>query len=82
MIGYFCLLVSNQVSTLDGVLEVRNEHFWTVGFGRLVSDRGRRRNSGLTYPVNRGVGSLALESVKPNKENVSWAEPECSSADS
>nr|XP_019933669.1 PREDICTED: zinc transporter 6-like [Paralichthys olivaceus] len=25
-----------EVSTLDGVLEVRNEHFWTVGFGSLV----------------------------------------------
>lgn len=30
-----CLLAS-QVSTLDGVLEVRNEHFWTIGFGSLV----------------------------------------------
>lgn len=30
-----------QVSTLDGVLEVRNEHFWTVGFGSLVCDRVR-----------------------------------------
>lgn len=26
----------DQVSTLEGVLEVRNEHFWTVGFGSLV----------------------------------------------
>ncbi|KAG9334202.1 hypothetical protein JZ751_008500 [Albula glossodonta] len=25
-----------QVSTLDGVLEVRNEHFWTLGFGSLA----------------------------------------------
>ncbi|KAB1267137.1 Zinc transporter 6 [Camelus dromedarius] len=25
-----------EVSTLDGVLEVRNEHFWTLGFGSLV----------------------------------------------
>ncbi|XP_078261222.1 zinc transporter 6 [Rhinoraja longicauda] len=25
-----------EVSTLDGVLEVRNEHFWTLGFGTLV----------------------------------------------
>ncbi|KAJ8285138.1 hypothetical protein COCON_G00039880 [Conger conger] len=24
-----------EVSTLDGVLEVRNEHFWTIGFGSL-----------------------------------------------
>lgn len=24
------------MSTLDGVLEVRNEHFWTLGFGTLV----------------------------------------------
>lgn len=29
------------MSTLDGVLEVRNEHFWTVGFGSLVCDRVR-----------------------------------------
>lgn len=33
---HFPPFVSNQVSTLDGVLEVRNEHFWTVGFGSLV----------------------------------------------
>ena len=26
-----------QASTLDGVLEFRNEHFWTVSFGRMVS---------------------------------------------
>ncbi|KAE8601462.1 hypothetical protein XENTR_v10013677 [Xenopus tropicalis] len=25
-----------EVSTLDGVLEVRNEHFWTLGFGTMV----------------------------------------------
>ncbi|KAJ8387302.1 hypothetical protein AAFF_G00157980 [Aldrovandia affinis] len=25
-----------EVSTLDGVLEVRNEHFWTIGFGSLA----------------------------------------------
>uniref|UniRef100_A0A3B3QEI8 Solute carrier family 30 member 6 n=1 Tax=Paramormyrops kingsleyae TaxID=1676925 RepID=A0A3B3QEI8_9TELE len=28
--------VLREVSTLDGVLEVRNEHFWTVGFGSLA----------------------------------------------
>jgi zinc transporter 6 len=30
------------VSTLEGVLEVRNEHFWTVGFGSLVRIPGYR----------------------------------------
>ncbi|XP_063048291.1 zinc transporter 6 [Engraulis encrasicolus] len=25
-----------EVSTLDGVLEVRNEHFWSIGFGSLA----------------------------------------------
>lgn len=25
-----------EASTLDGVLELRNEHFWTIGFGSLV----------------------------------------------
>ncbi|XP_055758644.1 zinc transporter 6-like isoform X2 [Salvelinus fontinalis] len=29
-----------EVSTLEGVLEVRNEHFWTVGFGSLVRHHG------------------------------------------
>ncbi|KAK2865692.1 hypothetical protein Q7C36_001748 [Tachysurus vachellii] len=28
--------VLREVSTLDGVLEVRNEHFWTIGFGSLA----------------------------------------------
>jgi zinc transporter 6 len=26
-----------EASTLDGVLEFRNEHFWTVSFGTVVS---------------------------------------------
>ncbi len=25
-----------EASTLEGVLELRNEHFWTIGFGSLV----------------------------------------------
>lgn len=25
-----------EASTLEGVLELRNEHFWTIGFGVLV----------------------------------------------
>lgn len=25
-----------EAATLEGVLELRNEHFWTVGFGTLV----------------------------------------------
>jgi Co/Zn/Cd efflux system component len=25
-----------EASTLDGVLEFRNEHFWTVSFGKVV----------------------------------------------
>jgi len=26
-----------QASTLDGVLELKNEHFWTIAFGSYVS---------------------------------------------
>ena len=29
-------LYSSQASTLDGVLEFRNEHFWTLSFGRIA----------------------------------------------
>ncbi|KAG9332870.1 hypothetical protein JZ751_014474 [Albula glossodonta] len=35
VIGQLDKLV-REVSTLDGVLEVRNEHFWTMGFGSLA----------------------------------------------
>uniref|UniRef100_A0A8C2EFR3 Cation efflux protein transmembrane domain-containing protein n=1 Tax=Cyprinus carpio TaxID=7962 RepID=A0A8C2EFR3_CYPCA len=35
--SHVCLVLDVfQVSTLDGVLEVRNEHFWTIGFGSLA----------------------------------------------
>uniref|UniRef100_A0A673GPW0 Cation efflux protein transmembrane domain-containing protein n=1 Tax=Sinocyclocheilus rhinocerous TaxID=307959 RepID=A0A673GPW0_9TELE len=35
--SHSCLVLDVfQVSTLDGVLEVRNEHFWTIGFGSLA----------------------------------------------
>jgi len=26
-----------EACTLDGVLEFRNEHFWTLGFGKMVT---------------------------------------------
>ena len=29
--------VLREASTLDGVLEFRHEHFWTLSFGTLVS---------------------------------------------
>ena len=29
--------VLREASTLDGVLEFRNEHFWTLSFGTLVN---------------------------------------------
>ena len=28
-----------QASTLDGVLELKKEHFWTIAFGHYVSDK-------------------------------------------
>ncbi len=39
----FCCCL--QASTLDGVLEVKNEHFWTIAFGSYVSEL---RQSGLS----------------------------------
>ena len=31
-----------EVSTLDGVLELKNEHFWTIAFGSYVCDLSSR----------------------------------------
>ncbi|XP_064133309.1 zinc transporter 6 isoform X5 [Loxodonta africana] len=54
-----------EVSTLDGVLEVRNEHFWTLGFGSLdhqkqfaVSWRGQHYT--FTYLPQGHINSPAL----------------------
>uniref|UniRef100_A0A8C9IEE2 Zinc transporter 6 n=1 Tax=Piliocolobus tephrosceles TaxID=591936 RepID=A0A8C9IEE2_9PRIM len=44
-----------QVSTLDGVLEVRNEHFWTLGFGSFagpVHVRIRRDANEQMFPAH------------------------------
>ncbi|XP_048951297.1 zinc transporter 6 isoform X4 [Canis lupus dingo] len=60
-----------EVSTLDGVLEVRNEHFWTLGFGTLRQrerersrDTGRRRSrlhaKSLTWDSIQGLQDHAL----------------------
>ncbi|KAJ8361349.1 hypothetical protein SKAU_G00178740 [Synaphobranchus kaupii] len=47
-----------QVSTLDGVLEVRNERFWTVGFGSLAgSVHVRIRRDGSEQMVLAHVSS-------------------------
>ena len=31
------LILWSQVATLDGVLEIRKEHFWMLSFGTMVS---------------------------------------------
>ena len=35
-----------EASTLDGVLEFRNEHFWTLGFGTMVSEESNEWHCG------------------------------------
>ncbi|KAM6956250.1 zinc transporter 6 [Aplochiton taeniatus] len=68
-----------EVSTLDGVLEVRNEHFWTVGFGSLAGSahvRIRRDASEqmvLAHVTNRLLPLVATLSVQIFKDD--WSRP-------
>ncbi|XP_058282090.1 zinc transporter 6 isoform X4 [Hylobates moloch] len=52
-----------EVSTLDGVLEVRNEHFWTLGFGSLVL---------LISAVQSQEGNLELNAKRRYKCQHEW----------
>ncbi|XP_069811003.1 zinc transporter 6 isoform X1 [Dendropsophus ebraccatus] len=72
-----------EVSTLDGVLEVRNEHFWTLGFGTMAGSvhvRIRRdANEQLvlahvTNRLNTLVSSLTVQIFKDD-----WTRPVLSS---
>ncbi|XP_067277605.1 zinc transporter 6 isoform X2 [Pseudorasbora parva] len=72
-----------EVSTLDGVLEVRNEHFWTVGFGSLAGSvhvRIRRDAdeqmvlAHVTHRLNALVSTLTVQIFKDD-----WVRPSLSS---
>ncbi|CAB1312787.1 unnamed protein product, partial [Coregonus sp. 'balchen'] len=68
-----------QVSTLDGVLEVRNEHFWTVGFGSLAGSvhvrirRDANEQMVLAHVTNRLFPLVSTLTVQIFKDD--WIRP-------
>ncbi|XP_030053970.1 zinc transporter 6 [Microcaecilia unicolor] len=68
-----------EVSTLDGVLEVRNEHFWMLGFGTLAGSvhvRIRRDASEqmvLAHVTNRLCTLVSTLTVQIFKDD--WLKP-------
>ncbi|XP_043929508.1 zinc transporter 6-like [Protopterus annectens] len=68
-----------EVSTLDGVLEVRNEHFWSLGFGSLAGSvhvRIRRDASEqmvLAHVTNRLSTLVSTLTVQIFKDD--WIRP-------
>ncbi|KAM4590713.1 zinc transporter 6 [Odontesthes bonariensis] len=68
-----------EVSTLDGVLEVRNEHFWTVGFGSLAGSahvrirRDANEQLVLAHVTNRLLPLVSTLTVQIFKDD--WSRP-------
>ncbi|KAM8851992.1 zinc transporter 6 isoform 2-T2 [Synchiropus picturatus] len=68
-----------EVSTLDGVLEVRNEHFWTVGFGSLAGSahvrirRDANEQLVLAHVTNRLLPLVSVLTVQIFKDD--WTRP-------
>ncbi|XP_071457567.1 zinc transporter 6 isoform X2 [Marmota flaviventris] len=68
-----------QVSTLDGVLEVRNEHFWTLGFGSLAGSvhvrirRDANEQMVLAHVTNRLYTLVSTLTVQIFKDD--WIRP-------
>ncbi|XP_068183142.1 zinc transporter 6 [Antennarius striatus] len=68
-----------EVSTLDGVLEVRNEHFWTVGFGTLAGSahvrirRDANEQLVLAHVTNRLLPLVPTLTVQIFKDD--WTRP-------
>ncbi|KAG8504821.1 Zinc transporter 6, partial [Galemys pyrenaicus] len=68
-----------QVSTLDGVLEVRNEHFWTLGFGTLAGSvhvrirRDANEQMVLAHVTNRLYTLVSILTVQIFKDD--WVRP-------
>nr|XP_023411019.1 zinc transporter 6 isoform X2 [Loxodonta africana] len=68
-----------QVSTLDGVLEVRNEHFWTLGFGSLAGSvhvrirRDANEQMVLAHVTNRLYSLVSTLTVQIFKDD--WIRP-------
>ncbi|KAM3930569.1 zinc transporter 6 [Leptodactylus fuscus] len=72
-----------EVSTLDGVLEVRNEHFWTLGFGTMAGSvhvrirRDANEQLVLAHVTNRLNTLVSTLTVQIFKDE--WARPVLSS---
>ncbi|XDV51028.1 hypothetical protein PO909_019984 [Leuciscus waleckii] len=72
-----------EVSTLDGVLEVRNEHFWTIGFGSLAGSvhvrirRDADEQMVLAHVTNRLSALVSTLTVQIFKDE--WIRPSLSS---
>ncbi|KAM7078186.1 zinc transporter 6 isoform 4-T6 [Molossus nigricans] len=72
-----------EVSTLDGVLEVRNEHFWTLGFGSLAGSvhvrirRDANEQMVLAHVTNRLYTLVSTLTVQIFKDD--WTRPALSS---
>nr|XP_047908055.1 zinc transporter 6 isoform X2 [Anser cygnoides] len=72
-----------EVSTLDGVLEVRNEHFWTLGFGNLAGSvhvrirRDANEQMVLAHVTNRLYALVSTLTVQIFKDD--WIRPTLSS---
>uniref|UniRef100_A0A672FFC8 Solute carrier family 30 member 6 n=2 Tax=Salarias fasciatus TaxID=181472 RepID=A0A672FFC8_SALFA len=68
-----------EVSTLDGVLEVRNEHFWTIGFGSLAGSahvrirRDANEQLVLAHVTNRLLPLVSTLTVQIFKDD--WTRP-------
>ncbi|XP_068508689.1 zinc transporter 6 [Syngnathus scovelli] len=68
-----------EVSTLDGVLEVRNEHFWTLGFGSLAGSahvrirRDANEQLVLAHVTNRLLPLVSTLTVQISKDD--WTRP-------
>ncbi|KAL6102148.1 slc30a6 [Pungitius sinensis] len=68
-----------EVSTLEGVLEVRNEHFWTVGFGSLAGSahvrirRDANEQLVLAHVTNRLLPLVSTLTVQIFKDD--WTRP-------
>ncbi|XP_036439162.1 zinc transporter 6 [Colossoma macropomum] len=68
-----------EVSTLDGVLEVRNEHFWTVGFGSLAGSihvrirRDANEQMVLAHVTNRLHTLVSTLTIQIFKDD--WTRP-------
>ncbi|KAI5628174.1 zinc transporter 6 [Silurus asotus] len=71
--------VLREVSTLDGVLEVRNEHFWTIGFGSLAGSvhvrirRDANEQMVLAHVTNRLHTLVSTLTIQIFKDD--WTRP-------